>query len=230
MHKKQIKGKRMFKILSKLMVVISFCVIGTYAGLKENSVISTSMDIIQNVQAKIPQKLLQNANAIVIIPNLKHGGLLLGGSYGHGILTVKNENGWSDPSFVTFRSVSFGLQAGIRSTDVIMIFENKRGLNGIIDGKAIIGINAGAVVGNKERQVSKETDGELSAKIFSFGQGNGLELNIGSISGGNLYIDDETNDKYYNKIVKTDLLLSGAEQSNKPQVVEFKKVITDIIQ
>ncbi len=218
----------MFKTLSKLAVIISFCAVGLYAGFKENRIISTTMDIMKNSHIKIPQKVLQNAKAIVIIPNLQHGSFFLGGSYGRGILTVKNDNGWSDPSFVIFRNISFGLQAGARSTDAIMIFENDRGLDGITDGKATISLTAGVVAGKKGPYISRKTDGELSADIFLFGRSSGLEINVGSISGGNLYVDDETNDKYYNSVVNTDILLSGVRQSKKPQVLKFKKLIMDI--
>jgi lipid-binding SYLF domain-containing protein len=220
----------MFKKLSKLVMIVSFCVVGLYAGFKENRMMSTTMEIMQNSHIKIPQKVLQNAKAIVIIPNLKHGSLLFGGSYGHGILTIKNENGWSDPSFVIFRNISFGFQAGLRSTDAIMIFENIRGLDGITDGKATISLTAGAVFGKKGVYVSRKTDGELSADIYLFGRSSGLELNAGSFSSGNLYIDDETNDKYYNSVVNTDILLSGVRQSTKPQVLKFKKLIMEITQ
>jgi len=222
------KGTNMSKRLLKIVMIVSFCIVGLYAGFKENRMVSTAMGIIQNSHIKIPQKILQNAQAIIIMPNLQHGSLLFGGSYGHGILTIKNDNGWSDPSFVTFRNISFGLQAGIRSTDAIMIFENTRGLDGITDGKATISLTAGMVVGKKGPYNSRKTDGELSADIFMFGRSSGVELNMISIAGGNLYIDDEKNDKYYNSVVNTDILLSGVRQSTKPQVLKFKKLIMSI--
>jgi len=218
----------MFKTLLKLAVVISLFIVSSYAGFKENRIISTAMEIIQNTNIKIPHKLLKNAKAIIIIPNLKNGGFIVGGSYGEGVLVIKSNNGWSDPSFITFRSISFGFQAGIKSTDAIMIFENNRGLDGISEGKATLSIGAGVVMGNKGPYASRKTDGELSADIYMFGVSSGINIDMVSFSGGNLYVDDDANDKYYDSVVNTDTLLSGVRQSNKPQILTFKKLITDI--
>ena len=50
----------------------------------------------------IPDKLLDEARAIVVVPDTIKAGLVLGGRRGHGLLSVKGADGtWSNPVFVT---------------------------------------------------------------------------------------------------------------------------------
>ncbi len=220
----------MLKNIFKLFALSALVVVTLQANFTENQKIETSMNILKNSDIKIPSKILKNAQAIVIIPNLKKGGFLLNGSYGVGVLSIKNSDGsWSDPSFVTFKNLSFGLQAGVNSTDAIMIFETKRGLDGIEDGKATISYNVGVTIVKNGESVSRKTDGKLSANIYLFGKSSGLLLNFMSAGSGVLYVNDEMNDKYYDTLVNTQNLLSGYTQSHKKQVEEFKNILSNFV-
>ncbi len=208
-----------------MMVILSLGFLSLHAGFKEKQEVATAIGIIKNPNMKIPKKILKNAKAIAIIPNLKYGGLIFGATYGHGILTVKGENGWSDPSFITFRSINFGLRAGVSSNDVVLVFENARALDGITDGKVTISLSAGAVIVKNGSAKGIKTDGKLSARIYLFSKSSGLELNYASLSGGNLYIDDDSNDKYYDSVVNTDNLIEGVRRSRDKQVLKFLNTI-----
>ncbi len=216
----------MLKIIYKLSIILIVLTVSLQAGLSENQKISTSMEILKSSHIKIPQNILKNAKAIAIIPNLKRGGLLFGGSYGSGILSIKQPDGiWSDPSFITFRNASFGLQAGVESTDAIIIFETRRSLDGIADGKVTISFNAGIAAVKNGQYMSRKTDANLAADIYVYGKSSGIFVGLMSIGSGNLYINDESNDEYYDTLVNTESLLSGYLQSKKQQVVNFQKLL-----
>ena len=42
---------------------------------------------------------------------------------------------------------SFGLQAGVQSADVILVFRSERGLDNIVNGKFTLGADAGVAAG-----------------------------------------------------------------------------------
>ena len=67
------------------------------------------------VDPEMPElrRYLDRAQAVLIIPELFKGGLVIGGEGGSGVLLVKGSDGsWSSPAFYTLGGASFGLQIG----------------------------------------------------------------------------------------------------------------------
>src|SRR5579864_486116 len=58
----------------------------------------------------IPVSLVERAQCIVIVPNLKRVGLVVGGKYGKGIMTCRKGSGWSSPAVMRIEGGSVGLQ------------------------------------------------------------------------------------------------------------------------
>ena len=85
-------------------------------------------EIQQIPEQAIPDKLLDEARGIVVIPDTIKAGLVLGGRRGHGLMSVKGADGtWTNPVFVTLTGGSIGFQAGVQSSDVVLVFRNDRG-------------------------------------------------------------------------------------------------------
>jgi len=65
---------------------------------------------------------LDHAKGVLIFPQVIKGGFIWGGSGGTGVLLVKDEKtgNWSQPAFYTVGSVTFGLQIGGESAEVIL--------------------------------------------------------------------------------------------------------------
>src|SRR6187551_3207488 len=74
----------------------------------------------------IPANLLEKAKCVVVIPGVKKAALGIGGQYGRGYITCRNDSpgGWSAPGAVRIEGGSFGLQIGGSDTDVIMLVLN----------------------------------------------------------------------------------------------------------
>ncbi len=65
-----------------------------------------------------------------MIPDLLKVGFVFGGRRGEGLISVKSPDGtWSNPSFITMTGGSVGFQAGVSSTDVILVFRTQRGVD-----------------------------------------------------------------------------------------------------
>ena len=82
----------------------------------------------------IPQDLLSKATCIVVIPNLKKGGFIVGAEYGKGFFTCRKPSGvgWTAPGSIRISGGKFGLLIGGAETDVIMLVMNQTGMEHLI--------------------------------------------------------------------------------------------------
>lgn len=145
----------------------------------------------------IPQNMLAGAEGVAIIPNVLKGGFVIGARRGRGTLIVRNENGsWHAPVFITLTGGSIGWQAGVQSTDVILVFKTKKSVNGIFSNKLTLGVDASAAAGPVGRQASAATDGQLKAEIYSYARSRGLFLGA-SFDGSMIQVDGMANAAYY---------------------------------
>jgi lipid-binding SYLF domain-containing protein len=112
-----------------------------HAGPREDAQAENAVRVLAEIQAipesSIPDKLLDEAKAIVIVPDTIKAGLVLGGRRGHGVLSVRTaDGGWSNPGFITLTGGSIGLQVGVQSADVVLVFRSERGLDSIVNGNS----------------------------------------------------------------------------------------------
>ena len=156
-------------------------------------------DIQQIPESAIPDKLLDEARAIVVVPDTLKIGLVFGARRGRGLVSVKNPDGtWSNPSFVTLTGASIGFQAGVQSADVVLVFRSDRGLDSIVNGKITLGADAGVAAGPVGRNASTATDGQLKAEIWSWSRARGLFAGV-ALDGAVLSIDDAANEAVYGR-------------------------------
>jgi lipid-binding SYLF domain-containing protein len=145
----------------------------------------------------IPDKLLDEGRAVVVIPDTLKVGLVIGGRRGHGLMSVKSPDGsWSQPVFVKLTGGSIGFQAGVQSSDVVLVFRNDRNLENIVNGKITLGADAGVAAGPVGRNASASTDGQLKAEIWSWSRARGLFAGV-ALDGAVLQIDDDANVAVY---------------------------------
>lgn len=92
------------------------------------------------------RQLIRQAKAVFIVPKLVKGGFFVGGEGGDGVLMVRNHGGWSNPGFYAIGAASFGLQAGLEQSEVIMLIMTQKGLDGVLRDQFKIGAQAGVTV------------------------------------------------------------------------------------
>lgn len=180
-------------------------------------------DIQQIPESSIPDKLLDEARGIVVVPDSLKVGLVLGGRRGHGLLSVKNPDGtWSNPSFVKLTGGSIGFQAGVQSADIVLVFRSDRGLDSIVNGKVTLGADAGVAAGPVGRNASTATDGQLKAEIWSWSRARGLFAGI-ALDGAVLSIDDSANEAVYGRDTTPRMIFEGrAHGQPSSAVVDFR--------
>lgn len=180
-------------------------------------------DIQQIPESAIPDKLLDEARGIVVVPDSLKVGLVLGGRRGHGLLSVKNPDGtWSAPSFVKLTGGSIGFQAGVQSADIVLVFRSDRGLDSIVNGKVTLGADAGVAAGPVGRNAGTATDGQLKAEIWSWSRARGLFAGI-ALDGAVLSIDDAANESVYGRDTTPRMIFEGrAHGQPSNAVVDFR--------
>ena len=63
-----------------------------------------------------------DAKAMVIIPRSLRGGFIVGASGGNAVMLARNPDGsWSEPTFFTIGSLSFGFQAGVEGSETVLL-------------------------------------------------------------------------------------------------------------
>jgi lipid-binding SYLF domain-containing protein len=156
-------------------------------------------DLRQTPDQNVPEWLLQRAYAVAVVPNVIKVSLVFGGRRGSGVLTVRKEDGsWSNPIFINLTGGSFGPQAGVQSTDVLLVFTSRTGIEGIVGGKVTLGADASVAAGPVGRQTSAATDVGLNAQVYSYSRAKGLFLGM-ALDGSGLTIDHASNEAYYRK-------------------------------
>jgi len=147
--------------------------------------------------AGIPRQLLSEAQAIVIVPQMKGGAFIVGVRKGRGVLVIREANGmWRAPQFVELTGGSVGWQAGVQSSDLVLVFRSRESLDNLMQGKLTIGADASVAAGPVGRQVAAATDLDLSAEIYSYSRSRGAFVGV-SIDGTVLKSDPQASTRYY---------------------------------
>jgi lipid-binding SYLF domain-containing protein len=197
------------------------------AGTAEDARAQNAVRVLTDIQAipesAIPDKLFDEARAIVVVPDTIKAGFIIGGRRGHGLLSVKTADGsWSNPTFVTLTGGSIGFQAGVQSADIVLVFRSDRGLESIVNGKITLGADAGVAAGPVGRNASAQTDGEMKAEIWSWSRARGLFAGV-ALDGAVLAIDDAANELVYGADTTPRMIFEGrAPQRPSDAVVAFR--------
>lgn len=202
------------------------------AGDRENVRADDAVRVVKQIQAipeaSIPDRLLDDAKGIVVVPDTIKAGFMLGGRHGLGVMAVKNPDGtWSNPVFVKLSGASFGLQAGVQSADVILVFRSQRGLDNIVNGKFTLGADASVAAGPVGRNAAAATDGGLKAEIWSWSRARGLFAGV-ALDGAVLSIDNGANRSAYGAGVTPRMIFEGrAPQAPSAAIVAFRDTLEE---
>jgi len=215
-------------VLRFTLAVATLAVAGSaLAGATEDARARNAVRVLTDIQAipesAIPDKLFDEARAVVVVPDAMKVGLVIGGRRGRGLLSVKGPDGtWSNPAFVTLTGGSIGFQAGVQSSDIVLVFRSDRGLESIVNGKFTLGADAGVAAGPVGRNASAATDGEMKAEIWSWSRARGLFAGV-ALDGAVLAIDDAADESVYGRDTTPRMIFEGrAPQRPSDAVVDFR--------
>lgn len=170
---------------------------------RQEGLLLTATEVLEDVQGmpdqRVPDALLARAYGIAVIPSVTKVAFIFGGRYGTGVVVVRDklDAPWSNPVFLSITGGSWGLQAGVQASDIILVFTTRNGIEGIAGGRMTLGADASVAAGPVGRQASASTDIAL-AEIYSYARTRGLFAGI-ALDGSVIAIDRSANAALYHK-------------------------------
>jgi lipid-binding SYLF domain-containing protein len=166
-------------------------------------------EIMSTPDKGIPDRILNDAKCIAIIPSMVKIAVGFGGSHGKGIATCRLAKGrWSGLAPVTITGGSWGLQLGGQAVDLVMVVMNDDGMHNLLTSKFKIGADASAAAGPVGRHAGADTDWKMKAQVLTYSRSRGLFAGI-DLNGAALTQDKDETRILYGKFVPFDQILEG---------------------
>lgn len=161
-----------------------------------------------------------NAKGIFIVPQMLRGGFFIGGSGGSGALLAqdKKTGKWSYPAFYTMGSVSFGMQIGADSSEIILMVMTDKGMEAMLSTEFKLGGDVSLAAGPVGATAKAQT-----VDILAYGRSKGAFVGI-AIDGAVIAPRYEWNNSYYGKdVLLTDILIN--QTVGNPQADNLRAVL-----
>src|SRR6266576_3963050 len=207
------------KLLTALVgLVLAVGSTGAWAQAREQGRLLMASQVLEELRSSrdqyIPNRLLERAYAIAVIPDMTKIAFFAGGRRGHGVLVVRDKQGhFTSPVFITMTGGSFGWQWGVQSTDIVLVFTTPKGVEGINGGKVTLGADASVAAGPVGRQAEAATDAAFRAEVYSYSRSRGVFAGL-ALDGTAITIDDRANAAFYRKpAVASGDIIAGAVTS-----------------
>src|SRR5882757_8905031 len=128
-------------------VALAAAATGAHAQARQEGKLLMASQVLEELRdardQMIPDRLLERAYGIAVIPDMTKIAFFAGGRRGHGVLVVRDKDGrFTSPVFITMTGGSFGWQWGVQSTDIVLVFTTPKGGEGINSGKVTLGADA----------------------------------------------------------------------------------------
>jgi lipid-binding SYLF domain-containing protein len=220
--------------LSRKAIVITialFIALPSAAATREERRVADAADVLDQLlripEKSIPPALLSRAYAVAVIPNVVKIGFGIGARRGRGILVVRqDDNSWSNPAFITMTGGSIGWQIGAQSTDVILVFRTRKGVEGIANGKFTLGADASVAAGPVGRHTSVATDIRFQAEVVSYSRSRGLFAGV-AFEGAGVTMDRKANTAFYGSSSMTPEQIFVSSPNIAPDIAnEFVQILT----
>lgn len=159
----------------------------------------------------IPDKIMDDAKCIAVIPSMVKIAVGFGGNHGKGVATCRTANGWSAPAPITITGGSWGLQLGGQAVDLVMVVTNDQGMQHLLSSKFKLGAEASAAAGPVGRDAGADTDWKMKAEVLTYSRARGIFAGI-DLSGAAITQDKDSTRILYGKMVPFESILRGKVQ------------------
>jgi len=174
--------------------------------------IQASADVLNEVMSEkdkaIPDKIMQDAKCIAVVPSMVKVAIGFGGSHGKGVATCRTANGWSAPAPLSITGGSWGLQIGGQAIDLVMLVMNQKGMDALLSSKFKVGADASAAAGPVGRHGEASTDWKMKAEVLTYSRARGVFAGV-DLSGAKIAQDTDETRLLYGKMVPVATILNG---------------------
>lgn len=204
--------------MKKIMLALAFVSLANLGWAKDDKQsdverLDKAGEVVQQVMAApdkgVPLEVMEHAKCVAVVPHMVKGGFVFGAQGGKGVATCRTEHGWSAPAFFTIAGGSWGLQIGVEGVDLVMIFQNDKGMEKMLSSKFQVGADASAAAGPVGRHASAGTDWKMNAEILTYSRAKGVFAGL-TLNGADVHPDEDSMRAMYGGDVTFRSVLTGA--------------------
>lgn len=200
-----------------------------FASAREEARLIEASGVLEELFAQrdtsIPDRLMARAYGIAVIPNVVKVAAVVGGRRGSGAMVVRDANGkFTDPIMVSITGGNVGWQIGVQSTDIVLVFTSRQGIEGITDGKLTLGADASVAAGPVGRAASAGTDQTFTAEVYSYSRNRGLFAGV-SLDGSIISIDSKSNRGLYGKTATAADIIARKVTTDADSAKRFERAL-----
>ncbi len=216
---------------SFVLLLVLLLAVPAAAATREERRVADAADVLDQLlripERSIPPALLSRAYAVAVVPNVVKIGFGVGARRGRGILVVRqDDSSWSNPAFITMTGGSIGWQVGAQSTDVILVFRTRKGVERITNGQFTLGADASVAAGPVGRHTSVATDIRFQAEVVSYSRSRGLFAGV-AFEGAGITMDRKANVAFYGSTSMTPEQIFASSPNIAPNIAnEFVQILT----
>jgi SH3 domain-containing YSC84-like protein 1 len=149
--------------------------------------------IVQGPHGKVPNSVLSSAKCVAVFPNVVTAALGVGGIHGDGVAFCKNAtNKWGSPVFLDLTGGSLGIQAGVKSADVVLFMSGDDAQRAIEKGNFALGGELNVVAGSFDQGFQVPQKG-----VVAYTRTGGAFAGA-SVAGVNISRDEDEQRSFYN--------------------------------
>ena len=174
---------------------------------------------------------VKEGQGVLIFPRLMKGAFVLGAEGGNGVLLVRNSKtgSWSEPVFYEISSASFGLQAGMETSEAILVIQTVKGIESLLKNTIKLGTDVSAVIGPRGGGVEGVTSMSIGMDFVTYARAKGIYAGV-SIEGASIGTRDDLNKAYYGAAVRpSDIVLVRNVKSHPQSQVLHQAVVKGTI-
>jgi len=170
---------------------------------------------------------VQNAYAIVIVPDLLKGGFLAGAERGTAVMLVRHPTtgGWGQPAFYDVYGGSLGLQFGVKTSDVVLTVMNEGAVKKIVGSGFKLGADASVAAGRSGSTIGAATTARFGEDLYVFARNQGLFGGF-AIDGSYLAPKNDWNAAYYGRPVRPWEVMSDFNVISGTEVASLHDTLT----
>ena len=160
-------------------------------------------DFLEDPQYQRMRVYVQNAYAVMVVPDLLKGGFLAGAEHGTAMMMIRHpESGsWGQPAFYDVYGGSLGLQFGVQSSDVVFTIMNEDAVKKIVGSGLKLGADASVAAGRVGATIGAATTASFGEDLYVFAKNQGLFGGF-SIDGSYMAPKNNWNAAYYGRPVR----------------------------
>ncbi|MEM7432438.1 MAG: lipid-binding SYLF domain-containing protein [Pseudomonadota bacterium] len=177
-------------------------------------------------EKSIPPSLLSRAYAVAVVPDVVKAGFVVGARRGKGVLVVRQDDqSWSNPAFINLTGGSVGWQAGVESTDIILVFKSRKGVSDIANGKLTLGGDVSIAAGPVGRHAEIATDITFETEVMSYSRSRGLFAGI-ALEGSGITMDRKSNRAFYSTKMSPEEIFASSPNIAPDIANTFVQILT----